>query len=145
MGLFDSLKKLGEDIGKEIEKGVNSEGFKDFKNAMEGAVKDASEGIRSATGLNSNAQSTKEIPAEYAEFPKFRDIVTELSTRETDKYIRCTMDYPNATTQEISDYISRINSLGYVKGSNVRFDKGNTYIIADTVNGGLHLVFHIKR
>lgn len=144
MGLFDSLKKLGEDIGKEIEKGVNSEGFKDFKNAMEGAVKDASEGIRSFSGANTNAQNAKEIPAEYSEFPKFREAVTNLSTKETDKYKRCTMVFSDATAQEISEYISKINSLGYVKGSNVRYDKGNTYIIVDD-SYGLNLVFHIKR
>lgn len=145
MGLFDSLKKLGEDIGKEIEKGVNSEGFKDFKNAMEGAVKDASDGIRSFSETNTSTQKAKEIPEQYEDFPKFRDVVTELSTTETDKYIRCTMDFVDATEQEVSNYISKINSLGYVRGSNVRFDKGNTYIIVDTQNGGLNLVFHIKR
>ena len=34
MGLFDSLKKLGEDLGKEIEKGVNSEAFKSVKDTL---------------------------------------------------------------------------------------------------------------
>ena len=144
MGLFDSLKKMTEDLGKEIEKGVNSEGFKDFKNAMESAAKEATESIRSATGSNSSARSAKEIPAEYAEFPRFREVVTDVSTKETDKYIRCTMNFQDATEQEISDYISKITSAGYVKGSNVRYDKGNTYIIVEE-NYGLNIVFHIKR
>ncbi len=145
MGLFDSLKKIGEDIEKEIEKGINSEGFKDFKNAMEGAVKDASNGIRSFTETNSSAQNLKAIPEAYREFPTFREGAPYLKTTETEKYIRCTMEYPNASDQEISEYVSKINSLGYVKGSEVRYDKGNTYIIVDTENGGLNLVFHIKR
>ena len=145
MGLFDSLKKIGEDIGKEIEKGVNSEGFKDFKKAIGDAAKEASDEMSSITGTNSSSQNLKEIPAQYSEFPTFKEGAPYLKTTETEKYIRCTMEYPNASDQEISEYVSKINSLGYVKGSNVRYDKGNTYIIVDTENGGLNLVFHIKR
>ena len=145
MGLFDSLKKIGEDIGKEIEKGVNSEGFKDFKNAMEGAVKDAQNGINNFSASNPVSKPAKEIPIEYSEFPTFSGNPDELKTTETDKYTRCTMDFYHATEQEVSEYTSKISSLGYIKGSRVRYDKGNTYIIVDTDNGGLNLVFHIKR
>ena len=134
MGLFDSLKKIGKEIGKEIEKTVESAAFKNVNNNTSGE-----------TGFNSTSKNTKEIPAEYSEFPRFRDIVTDLSTIETAKYIRCTMNFSNVTDQEISEYISKINSLGYVRGSNVRFDKGNTYIIVDNKYGDLNLVFHIKR
>ena len=135
MGLLDNLKKFGENIGKEIEKGIESDTFKNIK--------------KSVTNINitntHKQQNPKEIPAEYSEFPKFRDTTTDLSTKETEKYIRCTMNYSNVTDSEVSEYISKINSLGYVKGSNVRFDKGNTYIIVDNNYGGLNLVFHIKR
>ena len=137
MGLFDSLKKLGEDLGKEVEKAVESDTFKNIKDT----VSNASNKISSSL----NTQTTKEIPAEYSEFPRFRDNVTNLSTKETEKYIRCTMNFHNVTDQEISDYISKINSLGYIKGSNVRFDKGSTYIIVDNSSGDLNLVFHIKK
>ena len=130
MGLFDSLKKISKEIGKEIGKTVESATFKNVANEAHS---------------NLNSQKTKEIPAEYSEFPKFRDIVTDLSTTETAKYTRCTMNFSNVTDQEISDYISKINSLGFVRGSNVRFDKGNTYIIVDNKYGDLNLVFHIKR
>ena len=141
MGLFDSLKKMTEDLGKEIEKGVNSEGFKDFKNAVENAAKDASNGVNPFAAEH----KTKEIPAEYSEFPTFSSNPDELRTTETDKYIRCSMEFYHATEQEVAEYVSKINSLGYVKGSRVRYDKGNTYIIVDTDNGGLNLVYHIKR
>ena len=133
MGLFDSLKKIGEDISKEVEKGIGSDAFKNLKDAVAGS------------NVSNRNQTPKEIPAEYSEFPKFREVVTDLSTKQTDKYTRCTMSFPDATDHEISEYISKINSLGYVKGSNVRFDKGNTYIIVDEQYGGLNLVFHIKR
>lgn len=139
MSLFDSLKKLGEDISKKVEDTVKSDAFKDVKNAISKNVQNGN------SASSNNAPKTKEIPAEYSEFPKFKDIVTDLSTKETGAYTRCTMNFPNATEQEISEYISKINSLGYVKGSNVRFDKGNTYIIVDNQYGDLNLVFHIKK
>ena len=141
MGLFDSLKKLGEDISKEVEKSVGSETFKNLKDAVANASANASNEIHSY----SNNGPAKEIPEEYSEFPKFRETVTDLSTKETEKYIRCTMNFSNVTEQEMAEYISKINSLGYVRGSNVRFDKGNTYIIVDNQYGNLNLVFHIKR
>ena len=136
MGLFDNIKKMGENLGKEIEKGLNSDAVKNIKNAVTNAT---------SAGNKANSQSSKEIPSEYSEFPKFRDITTDLSTKETEKYTRCTMNYRNVTDNEVSEYISKINSLGYVKGSDVRFDKGNTYIIVDSNCGDLNLVFHIKR
>ena len=141
MGLFDSLKKLGEDISKEVEKSVGSETFKNLKDAVANASANASNEIHSS----SNNQPLKEIPEEYSEFPKFRETATDLSTKETDKYIRCTMNFSNVTEQEIAEYISKINSLGYIRGSNIRFDKGNTYIIVDNQYSNLKLVFHIKR
>ena len=139
MGLFDSLKKIGQDLEKEIEKNVGSDALRSFKDAA------LNSNDLGSNGIFSNNRNSKEIPAEYSEFPKFRENAEYLTTTETNKYIRCTMDYPNATDGEISGYISKINSLGYIRGSNVRFDNGNKYIIVDTENGGLHLVFHIKR
>ena len=138
MGILDSLKKIGEDLGKEIEKNVGSEAMKDIKNAVSSVKQSVSNEINAVS-------SPKEIPAEYSEFPTFRDEVKDLTTKETDKYIRCTMNFNNVTEEELSNYISKINSLGYVKGSNVRYDKGNTYIIVDDNYGDLNLVFHIKR
>ena len=57
------------------------------------------------------------------------------------------MDFTHVSDQEISDYISKITSLGYIKGSDVRYDKGNTYIIIEYSPRSkyLKLVFHIKR
>ena len=87
----------------------------------------------------------KEIPEEYSEFPKFREECTDLTTKKTDKYIRCTMNFYNVTDREVEDYIYKLRTLGYERGSDVRFDKGNTYIIVDNGSSSLNLVFHIKR
>ena len=132
MGIFDDLKKLGQDLGKEIEKNVGADTLKNIKDAVAGAA---------SAGGNKN----KEIPEEYSEFPKFREECTDLTTKKTDKYIRCTMNFYNVTDREVEDYIYKLRTLGYERGSDVRFDKGNTYIIVDNGSYSLNLVFHIKR
>lgn len=55
------------------------------------------------------------------------------------------MNFYNVTDREVEDYIYKLRTLGYERGSNVRFDKGNTYIIVDNGSSSLNLVFHIKR
>lgn len=135
MGLFDSLKKLGEDLGKEIEKGVNSDAFKSVKDTLANV----------GASVSNNASQGREIPEEYMGFPKFRETVKELSTKETPNYTRCTMDFSNVSQDEVEAYTTQLNQLGYVKNSPVRYDKGNTYIIVDYAYGELNLVFHIKR
>ena len=136
MGLFDSLKKLGEDLGKEIEKGVNSEAFK--------SVKDTLANVGASVSNNDSTQG-KEIPQEYMGFPKFRETTKNLSTKETPNYTRCTMDYSNVSQDEVDAYTNQLIQLGYVKNTAVRYDKGNTYIIVDYAYGELNLVFHIKK
>ena len=131
MGLFDDLKKLGQDLGKEIEKNVGADTLKNIKDA-----------VSNATSVVGN---TKEIPEEYSEFPVFREECKDLYTKETNKYTRCTMNFYNVTEKEIEDYIYKLRTLGYSRGSDVRFDKGNTYIIVDYKSENLNLVFHIKR
>jgi len=133
MGLFDSLKKIGESLG------IN---FGD--SAEEGPIKNVGETGTSAV-KRGGLRFSKEIPEKYSEFPKFRDEVYHLSETKTSKYTRCTMNFTNVKDREIEDYIYKIQSLGYVKGSEVRFDKENTYIIVDYNSGKLNLVFHIKK
>ena len=135
MGLFDSLKKLGEDLGKEIEKGVNSEAFKSVKDTLTNV----------GASVSNNVSQSREIPQEYMGFPKFRETVKNLSTKETPNYTRCTMDFSNVSQDEVDAYTNQLTQLGYVKNSPVRYDKGNTYVIVDYAYGELNLVFHIKR
>lgn len=135
MGLLDSLKKLGDNISKEIEKGVNSEAFKSVKDTLANV----------SASVSNNASQGREIPEEYKGFPKFRETVKNLSTKETPDYTRCTMDFSNVSQDEIEAYTLQLEQLGYVKNSPVRYDKGNTYVIVDYSYGELNLVFHIKR
>ena len=136
MGLLDSLKKLGDNISKEIEKGVNSEAFKSVKDTLANV---------SASVSNAVNPQEKEIPQEYMGFPKFKETVKNLSTKETPDYTRCTMYFSDGSRDDLEAYTNQLEQLGYVKNSLVRYDKGNTYIIVDYAFEKLILVFHIKR
>lgn len=136
MGLLDSLKKLGENISKEIEKGVNSDAMKNVKETL------ANVGASVSNAVN---PQEKEIPQEYMGFPKFKETVKNLSTKETPDYTRCTMYFSDVSRDDLEAYTNQLEALGYVKNSPVRYDKGNTYIIVDYAYGELNLVFHIKR
>ena len=120
MGIFDDLKKLVNDMA-----GVERVGFSDEED-------------------NSREPN---IPIEYKDFPRFGKYTRKVRKKDTSKYTRCTMNFKNVSEVEISSYIDKIKMAGYVQGSKVRFDKGNTYIIVDykETYDELELVFHIKR
>ena len=143
MGLFDSLKKLGQDLEKEIENGVGKDAIQNIKDAV------ANAGAGTATNSFSHNSNTggsgKTIPTEYSEFPVFEGKLENVSTKETNNYTRCSMDYYNVTDEQVHNYILKINSLGYTMGSKVRYDKGNTYIIVDNQYGDLNIVYHVKK
>ncbi len=157
MGLFDDLKKLTNDISKEIEKsgvkddlakfGKNiSEGMQDLEKNAQEFIKNAQNSSEDGTNPFRKENNTKEIPAEYSEFPTFDKAPNNLKTIETEKYKRCSMDFYDYTEQEVENYKAKIIELGYVQNTKVRFDKGNTYIIVDQDDiSGLNIVFHIKR
>ena len=148
MGLFDDLKKLGKSIGQEIEKSGIKE---DFAKIGKGISDSVSSVVGSDDPFGSNKKEKKEknpeeeIPKDYDEFPRFKGVPFEVKTKKTSKYKRCTMEYFNVPVNEMSDYIYEIETAGYVQGSKVRYDKDNTYIIVDYINGDLEIVFHIKK
>ena len=142
MGLFDELKKISkgdiEKFGKDI--------VSNIQNVTNEISTNVSNEIKNATGVDVNKTSKKEIPEEYSDFPTFSKDPDDLTTKETDTYTRCSMNFYSTTEEEIQAYIMKIQSLGYYKGSKVRFDKGNTYIIVDEDGpNGLNIVFHFKK
>ena len=88
----------------------------------------------------------RRIPNEYSEFPRFPVKANQVNETKTHNYHRVSMYYFNYDSEQLKEYISRIGSDGYIQSTKVRYDKGNTYIIVDEMNGGtLNIVFHIKR
>ncbi len=138
MGLFDNLVKAFNDsglkdgiseVGKELEKTVNTVGSE-------------------LNNLNLNGSSTpapsKTVPSDYAHFPQFEGFIKELSTKNIDKYHRCTIDYDKTSEEKIEEYKASVVAAGYAKATDVRYEKGNEYIIIDPDGAYLHLVFHVK-
>ena len=133
MGLFDNLVKAFNDsglkdgiseVGKELEKTVNTVGSE-------------------LNNLNGN-KTVKTVPSEYSHFPQFNCLIKDVTTKNIDKYHRCTIDYKDVTEDQVNAYISKIEEVGFKKGSDVRYDRDNTYIILEKDIPSLHLVFHVK-
>ena len=119
------------------------------KKAINGLVKDEAE--RRANILDKEYLKEKEeigrgftIPIEYQDFPIFDGAIVDLTTKKTDKYERCTMKYHNLSVDLVDNYRNKIINNGYEQESNVRYEKGNTYIIVDNNDDVLTLVYHIK-
>lgn len=126
MGLFDKLVSIGKNIVEdELEKKIVENIPNEYKTSL--------------------SRNTKSIPITYSEFPVFNGIISNMYEKNESNYKRCTIDYEKTTDDVIDNYISNVVSNGYIKASNVRYDKGNTYIIIENNDGYLHLVFHIKK
>jgi hypothetical protein len=144
MGLFDNLinnkgiKEGFSQIGKGLEQAVNEVGKEIDKSGLKDDFKKIGE------DLGSSSKTPKSVPQEYLTFPQFEGTIAELSTKKIDKYHRCTIDYKDVTEDQVNAYISKIEEVGFKKGSDVRYDRDNTYIILEKDIPSLHLVFHVK-
>ena len=144
MGFFDNIVKSfneGEikdglsQIGKGLDKVVKDVGNEINKSGIKEDLKKIGRDLGS---------SPKVIPEEYQEFPKFESKIDDLYIKKIDKYHRCTIDYYNVTDESVNKYISLIEEKGFRKGSDIRYDKNNTYIILEHIKDKLHLVFHVR-
>lgn len=150
MGLFDSISKAFNDsglkdglkqVGEGLEKAANQVGDEFNKSGIKEDLKKMGNDI----GITSSKPNEpKKVPEEYLDFPQFEGTIAELSTKKIDKYHRCTIDYKDVTVDALNAYKVKITDAGYVKGSDVRYDKDNTYIIIEHEDTNLHLVFHVK-
>lgn len=159
MGIFDELKQIANDVKKEIKDSGIKDDLSKFGKEVEKGFQDLADSAKETFGTsnnNSGSNSTntpsentsngKTIPGEYSSFPAFSKAPDNLSTKDESKYKRCSMDFYNATEEDIKSYISLITSQGYAQATDVRFEKDNTYIIVDPDgNNGLNIVFHIKK
>ena len=132
MGLFDNLIKAVKDSG--IDKGLAEVGKE-----LEKTVNDAS-----ATLNGGNTRSSKSVPEKYLGFPQFDGVISDVTVKDIDKYDRCTIDYNESTYDKIEEYRQKVVSAGYAKATNVRYEKGNEYIIIDPDDTYMHIVFHVK-
>ena len=127
MGLFDKLVKTINDSGLKDE-------FQKIGKEIEKSVKDS----------NGKPKPTKEVPSDYSHFPQFDGEISDLSVKNIDKYHRCTIDYKESSIEAIDAYRDKVVSEGYIEATDVRYEKGNEYIIIDPDDKCMHLVFHVK-
>ncbi len=148
MGLFDSISKAFNDSGlkdglKQVGEGLDKAANQLGEEFNKSGIKEDLQKMGKDMGITSSNEP-KKVPDEYLEFPQFEGTIKDLSTKKIDKYHRCTIDYKDVTTDALNAYKVKITDAGYVKGSDVRYDKDNTYIIVEYEEQNLHLVFHVK-
>ena len=148
MGLFDSISKAFNDSGlkdglKQVGEGLDKAANQLGEEFNKSGIKEDLQKMGKDMGITSSNEP-KKVPDEYLEFPQFEGTIKDLSTKKIDKYHRCTIDYSGVTNEALNAYKVKITDAGYVKGSDVRYDKDNTYIIVEYEEQNLHLVFHVK-
>lgn len=85
------------------------------------------------------------IPAQYSMFPGLRAQCVNGSNKETDEYVRCTLDYINVTDDIAQAFIASIEQAGFARVNEVRWDYQTMYIIFERDGSNAHLVYHIKK
>ena len=116
-----------------------------INSAIDAATNNLNEKLQNNTVVNKFGGARKEynLPEEFASFPKYEGtIVNGPERKSTDKYERITVYFEGLPN---NDYISKIQENGFYKASNVRYEKGNTYIIIETNRGYTKIAYHIKK
>ena len=84
-----------------------------------------------------------DIPSTYSDFPEYPSSMTSKPYEtKTDKYTRLTITYSGNIK---SEYENTLLASGFSRGSNVRYDKGNTYVIVESLGSNTKIVYHIKK
>jgi len=132
MGLFDNIIKQASKI---------------VTNAIEDKVFDnVANSVKNTINVDNRTNTTLQnytIPEKYSSFPKYEGNMLEKPVeRETNNYSRITIRYSGTPS---SEFISSLMQNGFIKGSSVRYDKGNTYVIVDNLGNKTEIVYHIKK
>lgn len=85
------------------------------------------------------------FPERYNNFPKYSGkLLCKPIENETDKYYRISARYQGTPSDE---FLTNIIQNNFIKGSPVRYDKDNTYIIVEYFpdNHFTKIAYHIKK
>lgn len=135
MGLFNS-------IFKKATKAISEDILESAKNAIKDNLTISNE---SSNNIKPNATKSSEytIPERYNNFPKYPGmIIKKPIEKSTDRYTRLTFLCTGVPNPE---YFSILENSGFIKGSDVRYDKDNTYVIVDGLGKTTEIVYHIKK
>ena len=134
MGLFDNLVKSVSEL-------ANTEEAKKLKDNL----KNFAQSVDTSSSSNRSSSSSKSIPEEYSHFPVFNGKIDDLTTKNEEKYKRCSINYNNVNDADVEAYIKTIEEAGYEKKTDVRYEKNNEYIIVDrNTYVDLNIVYHVK-
>ena len=116
------------------------------KNVSQNIENEIKQTISNSLGIQTQPTNTTtkfSIPEKYNMFPKYEGTLIEKPIEtETNKYCRVRLIYKNKLNPE---FISTLLQNGFVKGSDVRYDKDNTYIIIENSTRKTEIVYHIKK
>ena len=131
MGLFDRL------IKKAVSTATNTITDTIIENTVKPNVEKV---VKDSLGIE---EVKYDIPSVYASFPVYSgSMVSKPVETNTSKYTRLTINYAGSIDNE---YVNTLLSNGYIKGSNVRYDKENTYVILEADGSNTRVVYHIKK
>jgi len=133
MGLFDNFLKKASKV---VSDAVESEAFGELKKAVTDKLNSEDNGI-------TNNFKSYAIPEKYNMFPVYNgNMLGKPVERNTIHYERITTRYSGAPS---SEFISSLLHNGFVKGSTVRYDRANTYVIVEDLGNKTEIVYHIKK
>lgn len=131
MGLFDRL------ITKAVRTATNTITDTIIDNTVKPA---AQQTVKDSLGIK---DVKYDIPSAYSDFPEYPSSMTSKPYEtKTDKYTRLTITYSGDIK---SEYENTLLSSGFSRESNVRYDKGNTYVIVESLGSNTKIVYHIKK
>ena len=88
------------------------------------------------------SSNNSNIPLKYSDFPVYHgEIKTQPTETKTPKYSRLTILYKGKPNKE---FLEQLNMMGYIQGSDVRYDKDNTYVIVEKIGFNTKIAYHIK-
>lgn len=99
--------------------------------------------------------NSKTVKINGVEFPKLNGVkIINKYTRNTPKYKRMDYIFKKIDDIQLQEYINEINSYGFYKKTDVRFENGNgDYVIIERDNSYriftkqevIHIAFHVKK
>ena len=78
------------------------------------------------------------------EFPMFDGKHTWAESRNTSQYQRKNYYY-RVDQDKLYNYQSKLAEYGFMKATEVRYDRENAYVIVEEKDDRLHIAFHVKK
>lgn len=78
------------------------------------------------------------------EFPMFNGSKTWSDSRNTQHYQRKNYYY-RIDQYKKDEYLGKLAEYGFIKATDIRYEKANAYVIVEEKDDRLHIAFHVKK